>query len=88
MKGKSSKSASDDMMYAMRKKPGGSNAGKYKGVSEFAGPAGGAPAGTYPINTKARGKSAKKLAHNAPNPKGIIDKVDKMYPSLKAKKKK
>lgn len=68
-----------------RKKPGGSNAGKYKKVSksDFAGPSGGAPSGTYPINTKKRGKSALKLAHNAPNPKGIKKKVYKKYPSLK-----
>jgi hypothetical protein len=66
-----------------RKKPGGSNAGKYKGVKEFAGPAGGAPDGSYPINTKKRAKSALKLAHNAPNPGGIKSKVYKEYPSLK-----
>ena len=34
-----------------RKKPGGSNVGKYKGVKAFAGPSGGAPAGSFPINT-------------------------------------
>lgn len=72
---------------AARKKPGGSNAGKYKNVKEFAGPAGGAPAGTYPINTKARAKSALKLAHNAPKPGGIKRKVYKEYPSLKPKAK-
>jgi hypothetical protein len=38
---------------AARKKAGGSNAGKYKGVKAFAGPSGGAPAGTFPINTLA-----------------------------------
>lgn len=70
-----------------RKKPGGSNTGKYKGVqvSEFAGPSGGAPDGTYPINNKKRAKSALKLAHNAPNPQGIKNKVYHDYPSLKPK---
>ena len=43
---------------ADRKKPGGSNVGKYKGVKAFAGPSGGAPAGSFPINTLARAKSA------------------------------
>ena len=70
-----------------RKKAGGSNVGKYKTVSKsaFAGTAGGAPKGSYPINTKARGKSALKLAHNAPNPAGIKKKVLKKYPGLKKK---
>lgn len=69
----------------MKKKAGGSNVGKYKGVSkkDFAGGAGGAPKGSYPINTKSRAKSALKLAHNAPNPAGIKKKVYAKYPSLK-----
>ena len=68
-----------------RKKPGGSNVGEYKRVkkSSFAGPAGGAPAGSFPINTIARARSALKLAHNAPNPAGIRNAVYKKYPSLK-----
>lgn len=68
-----------------RKKPGGSNVGKYQGVSkaEFAGPAGGSPQGSFPINTPKRAKSALKLAHNAPNPEGIKKKVYKKYPGLK-----
>ena len=72
---------------AARKKPGGSNVGKYTNVakSDFAGTAGGAPAGSYPINTKKRAKSALKLAHNAPNTSGIKAKVKKMYPSLAKK---
>ncbi len=74
----------------LRKKAGGSNIGDYKDVkkSDFAGPAGGAPPGTYPINTTARAKSALKLAHNAPNPEGIKRAVYKKYPDLKANKKK
>ena len=53
-------------------KPGGSNAGKYSSFEgPFCGPSGGAPKGTYPIGTLQRGKSAIKLAHNAPNPMGI-----------------
>lgn len=69
-----------------RKKPGGSNVGKYKGIKDFAGPAGGAPKGSYPINTKEKAKSALKLAHNAPKPSGIKSKVYREYPSLKPKK--
>ena len=69
----------------MEKKPGGSNVGNYAEVSkiDFAGKAGGSPQGSYPINTKERGKSALKLAHNAPNPAGIKAKVYSKYPSLK-----
>ncbi len=66
-----------------RKKPGGSNVGKYPGVESFAGPSGGAPAGSYPINTRKRAKSAIKLAHNAPNPAGIKRAARKKYPGLK-----
>lgn len=69
---------------AMRKKPGGSNVGKYKKVpsSEFAGKAGGAPAGSYPINTVKRAKAALAYAHNAPNPSGIRKAVHKKYPAI------
>ena len=70
---------------AARKKPGGSNVGKYKGVKAFAGPSGGAPAGSFPINTLTRAKSALKLAHNAPRPAGIKRAVYKKYPSLRPK---
>ena len=68
----------------MQKKPGGSNVGKYKNVSKgsFAGVSGGAPKGSFPINTKERAKSALKLAHNAPNPAGIKAAVKRKYPSL------
>jgi len=66
-----------------RKKPGGSNVGNYPDVKSFAGPAGGAPKGSYPMNTIERGKSAIKLAHNAPNPQGIKNAVYKKYPSLR-----
>lgn len=74
----------------MKKKPGGSNVGKYKSVSksEFAGPKGGAPAGSYPINTRKRAKAALAYAHNAPNPSGIRKAVHKKYPSLGKTKKK
>lgn len=69
----------------MQKKPGGSNVGEYKNVSKgsFAGPKGGAPQGSFPINTLSRAKSALKLAHNAPNPAGIKRAVYAKYPSLK-----
>lgn len=63
--------------------PGGSNVGKYKGVHSFAGPSGGAPAGSYPINTLKRAKAALAYAHNAPNPGGIKSAVYNKYPSLK-----
>ena len=69
-----------------REKPGGSNVGKYKNVKTFCGPSGGAPEGSYPVNTISRGRSAVKLAHNAPNPSGIKRCVYKKYPSLKPKK--
>lgn len=74
----------------LSKKPGGSNIGKYKNLSpsQFAGPAGGAPKGTFPINTKDRAKSALREAHNAPKPSGIKSAVYKKYPSLKPKSKK
>jgi len=67
-----------------KKKPGQSNLGKYVKVSkdDFAG-----PDGTYPINTKARGKSALKLAHNSPEAAEIKKKVRNKYPSLKKSKK-
>jgi hypothetical protein len=79
------KSVSKEAYSKMEKKKGGSNVGRYKKVkeSEFAGPSGGAPEGSYPINTEERAKSALKLAHNAPNPEGIKKKVYKKYPSLK-----
>jgi hypothetical protein len=67
----------------MKKEPGGSNVGKYKNVESFAGPAGGAPEGTFPINTLARAKNALARAENAPNPEGIRRAVEKKYPSLK-----
>jgi len=70
-----------------RKKPGGSNVGKYKKVksSDFCGPAGGAPSGSYPVNTLSRGRSALKLAHNAPSPSGIKSCVYNKYPELRKK---
>jgi hypothetical protein len=68
----------------MKKKPGGSNVGKYKNVSKksFAGPSGGAPKGSYPINTEKRAKSALAYAHNAPKPSGIRSAVNSKYPNL------
>jgi hypothetical protein len=68
-----------------RAKPGGSNVGKYPNVKSFAGPSGGAPKGSYPINTRVRAKSALQLAHNAPNPAGIRKAVVAKYPGLKKK---
>lgn len=76
------KSVSRGKESEMKKKPGGSNVGKYKNVSAFAGPSGGAPAGSYPINTAKRAKAALAYAHNAPNPSGIKAAVHKKYPNL------
>ena len=69
----------------MEKKRGGSNVGEYKSVSrkDFAGPSGGAPKGSYPINTKKRAKAALAYAHNAPDPEGIKAAVRRKYPSLR-----
>lgn len=69
----------------MKKEEGGSNVGKYKNVSkkDFAGSAGGAPEGSYPINTEKRAKAALAYAKNAPNPAGIKNKVYAKYPALK-----
>lgn len=75
----------------LRKKPGGSNVGEYKNVAKksFCGPAGGAPQGSYPVNTKKRARAALAYAHNAPNPEGIRRCVKKKYPSVgKSKRKK
>lgn len=75
----------DAKLKSMKKKPGGSNIGKYSGVkkSDFASKTGGAPEGSFPINTLARAKSALKLAHNAPEPEKIKKAVYSKYPSLK-----
>ena len=67
---------------AARTRPGGSNVGKYPGVKDFAGPAGGAPKGSFPINTRDRGKAAMSYARNAPNPGGVRRAVQAKYPSL------
>ena len=74
----------------MQKRAGGSNVGEYKKVAkkDFAGKAGDAPAGSFPINTRKRAKSALSLAHNAPNPAGIKREVYRRYPSLSSSKKK
>jgi len=82
------KPAAKKKQAAARKRKGGSNVGKYKGVKAFAGPSGGAPAGSFPINTLTRAKSALKLAHNAPRPGGIRAAVYRKYPQLKPKGKK
>jgi len=64
----------------IRKEPGKSNAYKYKGVKDFAG-----PNNTFPINTIKRAKSAIKLAHNSPQEATIKAKARAKYPSLKPK---
>tara|TARA_R110002110_G_scaffold194640_1_gene403646 strand:- start:23 stop:289 length:267 start_codon:yes stop_codon:yes gene_type:complete len=72
-------------MSEIREEPGSSNAGEYPNVKkgDFCGPSGGAAAGTYPVNTRKRAKSALKLAHNAPRPEGIKACVYRKYPELK-----
>lgn len=74
----------------MQERAGGSNVGKYKNVSkkDFAGKSGGAPAGSFPINTRKRAKAALAYARNAPNPAGIRRAVHKKYPGLGKSKKK
>jgi hypothetical protein len=69
----------------LRKKPGSSNAGKYKKVSpkKFAGAAGGASRFSFPIPDLAHARNALARAHFAPNPEGIKAKVYRMYPELK-----
>ena len=68
---------------AARKKPGGSNVGKYKGVKEFAGPSGGSPKGSFPIDTEKHAIAALALAHNAPDPEALKAKVYRKWPKLK-----
>ena len=70
-----------------REKAGSSNAGDYPGKKYYAGPAGGAAAYSYPIDTKSDAESALKLAHNAPNPAGIKRAVFERFPALNDKKK-
>lgn len=65
-----------------RGEPGGSNVGRYKGVKQFAGPAGGAPKGSFPIDTRKRARAALAYARNAPNPAGIQKAVCKAYPDF------
>ena len=74
----------------LKKKPGGSNVGEYKGVSKkaFCGPAGGSPKESYPVNTRKRAIAAKAYARHAPNPSGIRACVAKKWPSLKKNSKK
>jgi len=73
---------------APQDKPGGSNVGQYKNVKSFCGPAGGAPAGSYPVNTRARAVAALAYAHNAPKPEGIRSCVCRHWPDLPACRKK
>ncbi len=70
-----------------RKKPGGSNVGKYK-KGPFCGPSGGAPKGTYPVNTRKRAIAAIAYARHAPNPSGIKSCVCRHWPGLAACKSK
>lgn len=74
----------------LQRKAGGSNVGEYKKVSkkDFAGPKGGAPEGSYPINTKERARAALAYARNAPSPAGIRRAVYAKYPSLRKSEKK
>lgn len=69
-----------------RKKPGGSGVGKYKGVKKFAGPAGGAPKGSFPMNTLKRAKAALAYSGNAPKPGKLKKAVYRAYPALAKRK--
>lgn len=71
-----------------QKKPGGSNVGKYKNVKKgsFCGPSGGAPSGSFPVNSKKRARAALTYARNAPNPSGIKSCVYKKFPEFTNKK--
>lgn len=73
---------------AAQQKPGGSNAGNYSTKGPFCGPSGGAPAGTFPVNTKKRAIAALAYARNAPNPGGIRSCVARHWPDLPSSKKK
>src|ERR1700681_1543950 len=72
----------------IRRKPGSSNAGKYKSVPKksFAGKSGGASAYSFPIDDLAHAKAALSRAHFAPNPAGIRARVYKKFPELKQRK--
>jgi hypothetical protein len=70
-----------------KQKPGGSNAGKYKTKGPFCGPSGGAPKGTYPVNTRKRAVAALAYARHAPRPAGIKRCVCRHWSSLPACKK-
>lgn len=63
----------------LRKKPGMSSVGRYKGVSkkDFAG-----PDGTYPINDLPHARNALSRAHFSPRPEAIRKKVYAKYPGL------
>jgi|GEM_PF-1186205 len=68
-------------------KPGGSNVGKYR-KGPFCGPSGGAPKGSYPVNTRKRAIAAISYSRHAPNPAGIKKCVCRHWPSLPACSKK
>ena len=82
------RTAKSKKLAAARKRPGGSGVGRYPGVKAFAGPSGGAPAGSYPINTRKRAIAALAYARHAPRPAGIKRAVYNKYPSLRPSAKK
>jgi len=65
-------------------KPGGTNVGKYRTKGPFCGPSGGAPPGSFPVNTRKRAIAALAYARNAPNPAGIRKCVCQHWPKLPA----
>lgn len=81
MKGVSLKRGEEEKL---REKKGGGSVGKYKTVSkkDFAGTKGGAPKGSFPIDTLARARNALARAHFAPDPEGIKRAVYRKYPEL------
>lgn len=74
--------AKKETITKIRKKPGMSNAGKYKNVKakDFCG-----PNGTYPVNTLKRAKAALSYSKFASNPGDIVSCVHKKYPELAKK---
>jgi len=73
-----------------RKKPGGSNAGKYLNVAkkDLCGASGESASGSYPVRNEKEAKAALRFAHFAKDPEGIKRCVYKKYPNLNPKNKK
>ena len=66
-------------------KKGGSNAGTHEDKKYYAGPSGGAPKYTFPIDTLKDAEDAMRMRGKAPNPAGIKRAVLERWPSLSEK---